>query len=224
MRYFKTFMSLALLFIGFESAMAGVIVGGTRVIYPSDKKEVSLMVKNPDKATDYLIQSWIDNFDEANKTKVPFIITPPLFRLDRESENILRIADTGANLPADRESIFWLSVKSIAAIPKEKKDNRLQIVVRTRIKLIYRPTSLNNDEARDAYQKLTFTRQGGELVIKNPTPYYVSFYSLKVAGKTVDNPGMVAPFGEHLVTTASNGAIEWQAVNDYGGNTQAARQ
>lgn len=48
-----------------NTAYAGVIIGGTRVIYNEGNKDVSISVENPDKIP-YLIQSWIDNIDEKN--------------------------------------------------------------------------------------------------------------------------------------------------------------
>lgn len=92
---------------------AGVVVGGTRVVYDAGKKEASLSVNNTEKSLPYLIQSWLENAREDDTTTVPLIITPPLFRLDAEQENILHIVRAGGNLPNDRESLFWLNVKSI---------------------------------------------------------------------------------------------------------------
>ena len=222
MRIIHILIATVLLLSGLNTAFAGVIVGGTRVIYPEGKNEISLTIKNPDKNTDYLIQSWLDNTDENYNGKIPFVVTPPLFRLNRESSNVLRIADAGARLPTDRESLYWLSVKAIAGTPKQNQGNQLQVVVRTKIKFIYRPSALDAAGAADAYKALTFTRQGSELVATNPTPYYVSFYSLKVGGKNIESPGMVAPFGELRVKSPATGAIEWQSINDYGGYSAVA--
>ncbi|WP_343552963.1 molecular chaperone [Pantoea sp.] len=224
MRIFNHLLSSVLLLAAAHSATAGVVIGGTRVIYPEGKNEVSVQVKNPDKNTDYLVQSWLENADEKNTAKVPFVITPPLFRLNHDSDNALRIANTASNLPKDRESLYWLSVKSIAGQKENKQTNQLQIALRSRIKFIYRPAALDQKGAEEAYKSLTFSHQGGELLIKNPTPYYVSFYSLKVGGKAVDLPGMVAPFAEHRVKAAQSGTIEWQAINDYGGYTPVTKK
>ncbi len=207
-----------------QAANAGIILGGTRLIYAGDTNEASISIRNSDKNNDYLIQSWLDNDDEKNSAKVPFVVTPPLFRLDRESDNILRIAKVGGNLPSDRETLYWLSVRSIGATPKEITGSSLQLVLRTRIKFIYRPSSLNNDAALNAYRSLSFIRQDGELVVKNPTPYYVTLATLKVGGKDVEEPGMVSPYGELRVKVSGSGAIEWQSINDYGGSSQTARQ
>ncbi|RDL19867.1 pili/flagellar assembly PapD-like chaperone [Serratia fonticola] len=54
---------------------AGVVISGTRVIYPSDAKEVSVRINNVGPSP-VLLQSWIDN-DDANAKpsaiKVPFV-------------------------------------------------------------------------------------------------------------------------------------------------------
>lgn len=215
-----------LLLIGFlifsQYVHAGIIVGGTRLIYNADKKEASLSVKNPD-PTDYLVQAWIDHGDKESTERVPFAITPPLQRLNAGEESLLRIINT-TPLPQDRESQFWLSVKSIAAID-EAMQNRLQITIRTRIKLFYRPASLK-EGATKAFHKLKFTRQGNQLQVNNPTPYFITLQNVKVGGRDVKEPGMVAPFGTLLldIPKDASGAITWQAINDYGSATETARQ
>ncbi|MDI8993129.1 fimbria/pilus periplasmic chaperone, partial [Salmonella enterica subsp. enterica serovar Anatum] len=40
----------------------------------------------------------------------PFMVTPPLFRLNGGQKNVLRIIRTGGNLPEDRESLYWLDI------------------------------------------------------------------------------------------------------------------
>ncbi|PMC12500.1 hypothetical protein CJ207_22155 [Klebsiella aerogenes] len=64
------------------SAQAGIIVGGTRVIYDGNKKEASLNVKNPDKYS-YLIQSWVDNESDGKKAPLKRVntLTPPCWVL-----------------------------------------------------------------------------------------------------------------------------------------------
>jgi len=101
-----------------EAGHAGIVMGGTRVIYQEGKREAAISVSNADSHSPYLVQSWVENYAENNKSRVPFIVTPPLFRLDPEQQNVLRINFIGATLPADRESVFCLNLKSIA--PKKK--------------------------------------------------------------------------------------------------------
>ncbi|WP_455851824.1 fimbrial biogenesis chaperone [Pantoea endophytica] len=212
----KSLLLFTMLFGMAHTANSNVIVGGTRVIYDSAKKETSLSVKNPDKNTNYLIQSWIDNLQEDEKDTVPFIITPPLFKLNTDQENILRIVFTGGALPQDKESAFWLNVKSIPSTTKTDQ-NTLHISVKTRIKLFYRPSGLAGDSA-EAYKALTFNRAGQTLTVNNPTPYFVSFQSLKVGTQDIKEPGMVMPMSRlsWAIPAAANGKVSWKAITDYG--------
>jgi P pilus assembly chaperone PapD len=109
-----TGLVLSFLMIASSPVLAGVVMGGTRVIYPQNTREVAFSVTNMENSTPYLIQSWVENYDRRNKSQPPFIVTPPLFRLDPEQTNTLRIRYTGAPLPTDRESVFWLNVKEAA--------------------------------------------------------------------------------------------------------------
>ncbi|WP_410013508.1 molecular chaperone [Sodalis sp. C49] len=203
-------------------AQAGVVVGGTRVVYDAGKKEASISVSNPDKSLPYLIQSWIDNERDSDTLRVPFIITPPLFRLDAGQENVLRIVRAGGNLPGDRESVFWLNIKSIPATDKNAI-NQLLISINTRIKLFYRPQNLAG-RAGDAYKALNFSRQGGQLTARNPTPFYVSFASLSVSGQDITNPGMIAPLGtlSWPLPAGVRGNVMWRAINEFGGTSAPA--
>ncbi|MFK8995831.1 molecular chaperone [Enterobacter sp. 04-C-04-SI-ECC] len=78
----------------FLPVQASITVGGTRLIYNGNDNEASLPVSNSRDAVPYLIQSWVELGENA-KEKVPFIVTPPLFRLDGGHENTLRIIYTG---------------------------------------------------------------------------------------------------------------------------------
>ncbi|MBF4180638.1 fimbrial biogenesis chaperone, partial [Lelliottia nimipressuralis] len=87
-------------------AHAGLTVGGTRVVFFGNKKEVPLTVTNSQNSSVYLIRSWVESNDKA--VAAPFIITPPLFRIDPGQENALRIAQSSNTLPQDKESLFWV--------------------------------------------------------------------------------------------------------------------
>ncbi|WGL86459.1 hypothetical protein QFB84_21440 [Enterobacter hormaechei] len=50
--------------------------------------------------------------------------------------------------------------------------------MKTRLKLFWRPADLKETDALQAYEKITFRRQGNKLIAKNPTPFYVSFGEL----------------------------------------------
>lgn len=217
----RTIAALALLTLS-TAAQAGIVMGGTRVIYQEGKREAAISVTNADTHSPYLVQSWVENYAQNNKARVPFIVTPPLFRLDPEQQNVLRINFIGGTLPADRESVFWLNVKSIAPTRKDEV-NKLQINIKSKFKIFYRPNGLAGEPA-DAWRKLTFKIDGSRLVAQNPTPYFVSFFTLSVGGKEITEPGMIGPFSHREWLVNRTGVIKWRAINDFGGMTDFAQQ
>lgn len=205
-----------LLFFIFE-AYANVTISGTRVIYEGNKKEASILVTNHDENRPYLIQSFISV--DANGNKAPFIVTPPLFRLDAGKENVLRIMRTGGDLPLDRESVFYLNVKAIPSA-QDNMQNILFITVKTRIKLFYRPKDIQGD-AEESYKLLTFRRFGKQLEVKNPSNYFVTINQLKIGNQIVNlnNVDMIAPQEIAYFNISSNPSdlISWNSINSYGG-------
>ncbi|HBV4841646.1 TPA: molecular chaperone [Klebsiella aerogenes] len=204
-----------------SAAQAGVIIGGTRVIYDGNKKEASISVKNPD-STPYLIQSWVE-MQNGGTEKAPFIITPPLYRLDKDQQNVERILLAGS-APQDKESLYWLNIKAIPSAPK--KDNTLQIAVKTRIKIIYRPTSLKGTIPEDVVSNLSWKRNGNQLQVTNPTKYVMNFNDISVSGKKLEDvtyvlPGMTASFT--LPSGVTGGPVIFRVINDYGGIGESHR-
>lgn len=204
-----------------QHAAASVVIGGTRVIYDGNKKEASISVRNTNPTSPYLIQSWIES-SETETSKPPFIVTPPLFRLDSAKENVLRIIRIEGNLPDDRESVVWLNVKSIPAT-QESDENTLQLSIKTQIKVFYRPIKILKDSS-NSYEKLKFSRVGSQIQAWNPTPYHISFHSLRVDNENLTNPGMIAPFSKKVWNSPSDNAkmVAWEAINDFGGITDTA--
>jgi fimbrial chaperone protein len=206
-------------------ATAGVMLAGTRVIFGERDREASIPVKNTGNSP-YVVQTWVEGDDASQEIKAPFIVTPPLSRLDPGAENILRIIRLpSGSLPSDRESVFRLNVKEIPE--RAKEDNVLQIAIRSRIKLFYRPSTLPG-KAGEAPEQLKWAvmadekRQGAVLKVGNPSAYHVTFTALTInGGQQKINADMVPPLGEAvypLTTLSAPQAIEvsYTTINDYG--------
>lgn len=206
-------------------AYAGVVLGGTRLVYDTSKKEAALSLKNTEADNIFLIQSWVDNYDQSVKTDVPFVIIPPLFRLDKAKEGLIRVKSVPNNLPQDRESIFLLNVKAIAAEDKiMATNNKLQVSIVSRIKLFYRPANLAINSG-EVSKMLTVSKEGDKVKITNPTPYYVTFYKLKFNDKEKENIAMMTPFSHRAYEiTEPLHHVRWQLINDYGGITKEVSQ
>ncbi len=226
---------IGVMFLGILSgaAHAGIVLEGTRLVYPADAREVTLKLSNTGSVA-LLAQSWIDEGD-ANKSpeeiKVPFLLAPAVSRVEAGGSAILRVSYSKEPLAKDRESLFWLNV--LETPPRRKQDeNVLQFAFRTRIKIFFRPDNLIGN-AGMAGEKLKWelSRAGASQVpvikVYNPTPYYVSFGRMEVAvsGRRIDlKPGMVAPFGyESFPWPASapsqpaKASIEYEVIDDFGG-------
>jgi len=208
---------------------ASVLVGGTRVVLPAKEGEVTLRLTN-DNTTPALVQAWIDRGDAKStpdSVDTPFLITPPMFRMEPQRDQNLRILYTREPLPADRESLFWLNVLEVPPKPADtqaQNSNYLQLAVRSRLKLFFRPEGLTGDPLK-APAALTFRFVSGELVVANPTQYHVTLTDvvLDVAGKAVAvDAGMVAPMSElrlranGLATAPAGTSVRYNAINDFG--------
>ncbi|EGX6615249.1 molecular chaperone [Salmonella enterica subsp. enterica serovar Carswell] len=205
-----------------QALAGGIVLEKTRVIYDAGKKEAALPVANRSENRPYLLQSWVDN--EQGTARGPFIITPPLFRLDAGGDSSLRIIKSAENIAKDKESLFFINVRAIPAqnAAENNGSNTLTLVFKTRIKLFYRPEGLPG-KAYDAYKSLEYKYFDNSLDIFNPSAYYVVFAGLSV-GKTelTDKIEYIAP-GEHkrlAVTAASGALVQWAAINDYGGTSR----
>ncbi len=195
----------------------GVQIGRTRIIYDANKKEVALPLINKDEDLPWLIQSWTDTGDGT--TRGPFIVTPPLFRLDPKKEQSLRIAWSGVPVPQDKESLFYMNVRAIPATAKDDKDeNTLKLIFKTRMKLFYRPKELAGTPI-ETCENLTFSRNGTTLHVTNAGVYYSVFDSLFLGNTLVKSADMVGPKNSVDITLPpqSNGNnVTWRCITDYG--------
>ncbi|MDZ0076137.1 fimbria/pilus periplasmic chaperone, partial [Klebsiella pneumoniae] len=70
----KKIIAVAAFLLCTTAAQAGIVMGGTRVIYQEGKREAAISVTNADTHTPYLVQSWVENYAENDKARVPFIV------------------------------------------------------------------------------------------------------------------------------------------------------
>lgn len=218
------------------SSAASIVINATRIIYQSDAKEALIKMVNQGEQP-LLVQSWLDDGHEdvdPQSLNVPFIASPPVSRVDPKQGLTVRLNWDGQALPADRESVYWFNALEIPGKNKDtEKSNKLQIALKTRIKVFYRPVSLSGS-SEEAIQKLRWTlgKQGKEVwaMAKNDSPYFVSMTSATVTSggkKYAFEPDMVAPFSSASYPVKSLSSVQldamaWTAVNDYGGNVDAS--
>ncbi|WP_350307247.1 fimbrial biogenesis chaperone [Photorhabdus viridis] len=215
-------------------AHAGLMLGQTRLVYHQSDKVQSISLQNSGDGA-YLIQAAVTSWDDIKTRSSAFTVLPPLFRLEGNSANVMRVIRTGGDFPADRESLFRLRINAIPAgvAPREsdgqqdKVDASLSISLGMNIKFIYRPDNLPMTP-KQAYSRLTFTRTSNTVVVVNPTPYYQTFSWLNLAGESINlnkAPSMLAPFGQvtySLTGLAGKAAdkVTWAMMTDFGGESK----
>ncbi|PQQ29078.1 molecular chaperone [Photorhabdus luminescens] len=208
----------------------GVGINATRIIYPADSHATTASVRNSSKETVYLMQVTV-NADPAQKEAAPFLVTPPLFRMEPSSQNQVRIIKTGQVLPADRESLFWFTAKAIPLSPESGNPSGKQITggvqfaLAHTIKLMYRPSGLPVS-SEQGFGSLRFKPTVEGITVTNPSPYYITFASLKVGGQELmtkqQKENMLSPFSALFLPLKGAhypAKVSWRVINDLGGES-----
>lgn len=161
-----------------SAAVASVVINTTRVIYPENARMVNVQLVNKSTSA-HLVQTWIDtgNTEEPpEKISTPFSVTPAVVKVRSGEGQALKItARTASSLPRDRESVFWLNVLDVPPVPEGSGEsaNYLQVALRSRIKLFFRPDNLNIS-VQDIDSHLSLRQNNGKTCLNNASPYYVT--------------------------------------------------
>lgn len=220
----QSLLKLAIAFSLVTSSFAhsGIVVDSTRHLYKEGSREINAHIENKDD-TPYLIKSWVEA--PEGKTASYFMVTPPLFRLEGKQTNTLRIFPNAniSNVPNDRETVYFFNVMSIPPTSDSDADkNKLQLAVRHKMRLIYRPKSVQELSANAEAKKLEWRKTNNKVTLTNPTPFFIYFKSVKVNNKEINSsiPHVGAFSKEEFTLPAgvSGTEITWIISTDGGGS------
>lgn len=225
---------LAGLLLAFSAgAQADLSIVGSRFIYPAGQLALTIRVGNVGQVP-ILLQAWLDKGDaQANPSElaVPFVLSPPISRLEPMQRAALVLRYSGEPLPGDRESVFWVNFLEVPSrLPTS--ENVLRLAYRMRMKLLYRPEGLAGtaDQAvaqlRWRFSAAAKARDQAALLVSNPTPYYVSLAQLTLGSgaPAITRQGItVAPLGTTRIDlpdvqaiTPDRAVIHYQVATDSG--------
>ncbi|POA82874.1 pilus assembly protein [Pseudomonas sp. FW305-E2] len=202
----------------------------TRVVHDSAKRSSSVIVANPSNRP-YAAQAWVNTQADDATTAVPLIAAPNLFRLDPGGEQTVQINALPNDLPRDRESVFYFNLQEIPQAATNDGENILNIALRTRIKLFYRPSELKGrpqDRLKDLAWSVQQIDGRPHLVVDNPSPYYFTFSRLVVSGngasETINAKAMALPLGTqayalNTMTVTDGLQVKFTTISDYSGIT-----
>lgn len=227
---FRHGMALLLLALPFTASHAALTLSSTRIVFDSDKTSTSIIIRNPSKQP-YAVQTWVNTVADNATVAVPFLVVPQLFRLSPGKEQQVQINNLPNNLPNDRESLFFLNAQEIPQANKEA-GNVLNIALRTRIKLFYRPQQIKGSPSGQL-KHLEFSLHDNngqpQLQVTNPTPFHYTFSRLEISSKgqqtAVKAIDMVAPFAQQTypapgIKPAPGLQARFSIINDFGGYSE----
>lgn len=215
-------------------AAEGLKLPQTRVIFHSENKSTTAGIQNLSDSP-YLVKAEVVNLpDQSDQRAAPFLVTPPLFRLEPQEQFWVRVLPQGEKkLPTDRESVFYLSFLAVPSTtqPAQVADTaltaRLSVGIQPLIKLFYRPAALPIT-AREAQSKLLFEAYRDGVVMENPTPYYLTLNTLQLKGQNIDlvqTGAMIAPFSKKTYRVMGKTMkATYSTINDYGAVSQPYQQ
>ncbi|MDO7912673.1 fimbrial biogenesis chaperone [Pseudomonas monteilii] len=232
-RYLRLALPTMALTLTLPAAEAALTINATRIIHTSDSRSSSVLVANPTNRP-FAVQTWVNTLEDDTLTSVPLMPTPVLFRLDAGKEQTVQINNLPNTLPQDRESLFFFNVQEIPQQVEVR--NSLNIAMRTRIKLFYRPSQLS-DSPESQLERLSWSlRQhddGLRLVVNNPTPFHYTFDQLQVSGagqsEKPNAQAMAMPFTEQSYRLTSirpqpGLQVTFNTINDYGASTAVVQR
>ncbi|MFH0289277.1 molecular chaperone [Vibrio owensii] len=181
--FFRFCVVFITLISGF-AAHANIVMTGSRIIYPEGEPFVNVYLKNKSKNV-FMAQSWFENEDgtKANQNEVPFVVLPPLAKIEPQRGQTLRIIKgIEKALPQDQESVFYfnfLQIPSNAAIAEvAASSNKIVVTVKHKVKLFYRPKQVinyNRNWEKDFQVQLINYQDGiAKVRLVNKQPLHVS--------------------------------------------------
>jgi P pilus assembly chaperone PapD len=234
MTFFVKILFVTLLLAFCSQASAATYINFTRLILNENEREVTFRIKNEgDNAV--LMQLWTDrdNFmDKPESIKTPFMILPPVFRLNGMDSRTarLQLIDNEQSLPKNKESLFWLNALEIPQKTKGTTDEvLLQVAFRTRIKIFYRPVAISQINTEKEVEKIKAFKvncDNGECIrLENRTPFHYSLLKISLSSgkEIIDLPqdGLLFPFSsldipseKIVLVNESIKSFTW--IDDYG--------
>lgn len=214
---------------------AGMLVDKTRVIFPEGEVTQGMNIMNVNSYPSF-VQLWVDsgeinNFKQSDES--PFLLIPPIFNLRANEIKSVKVIYNGKPLPTDRESLYWINIYEVPAVKETMSQEQFLLMsMKTQMKVIYRPKSLNADVSK-AGQSVSCAIQHDKalfLVCRNNTGYFLSYKDIHVISEqrvykaTTDLDLMIKPFSENHFTlveipisaSGHENQIEFSLINDKG--------
>ncbi|MCS4492672.1 molecular chaperone [Pantoea sp. B623] len=208
------FMKAMLLSLFFISGLsqAAVVMNASRIVMEGRTEKTVTFDNTSDNP--FIVQVESDNSGEPD-----FVAIPPVFKIKEKGGQTVKIRLLSSSLPEDKESLFFLNFTQIPGVKKsESDDNLLNVIIKSRLKIIYRPEAVNAFSAKDE-GKVSYHIQNGKLSINNQSPNVLSIRGisngkLMIAENLTLKPG--DSFSKDIKGNPVSGPLHAVMINDYG--------
>lgn len=218
--------TVLLLLVTSGSAYADINFNGlTRFIFKSEQKQQSITIENTGQQ-DVLIQLTLEP-PNASPTgySLPMTLSTPLLKVPANDRKTFSVLYQGTGLPLDRETFFLLNVLEIPA--SAKPANTLQVALRHRLKLFFRPQLPLKIE--ESVEKLSWTQKAHAaqpVKTRNDSPYFLTITNIQLFDSSGHTCGstlghlMIAPRSEEEIKSTDCmhpiAKIKYTFINDDG--------
>ncbi|MFJ1213571.1 fimbrial biogenesis chaperone [Burkholderia pyrrocinia] len=161
--------------------------------------------------------------DEKTKKDLPLVISRPLLKISPKGRGSVDIIYQGIGFPADRESYMLLNVLDVPTVPHDP--NVLQIALRHRLKLFYRPALKETLDDAMAALSWELRNEGGRVISAyNPSAYYLTLSDITFVDRSGNGCAesiehlMIAPFSSALLEISSCNSTDFRfnVISDAG--------
>ncbi len=196
----------------------------SRVFIEGKTRQSFWNVKNNSPQNYFYIVEVVDVDQRLNVTKKSnhFLVTPPSGVLNPQENKAFRIVRVTDDLSEQTESFSVLRLKLIPSFKSDAEKTRVQTMLTIFTKLFYRPEKIVMPNAiAQAVSTLKYNHSKGQLIISNPTPYWLTLSSIKVDGVSLSRENnkawMVGP-GSNLSIPQSRSPreVSVQAIQENG--------
>lgn len=206
-----------------------------RTTYIEGERSTSIGLRNAENSP-YLVQAgmqWLDystgKKDLNKKEEIPFIITPPLYKLVTGNYYEWRIFFNGNSkkLPQDRESVYLARLLFIPSVELKNENYKtginMAVLREFNFKVYYRPKEFAKMTIESVQDKVTFKRVGNQLIVSNQSPLFLSIDKLMVNTTKINDDELIKPLpplGEQQyqlpdnLSTTANITIKWNLLDE----------
>lgn len=218
-KFYCVFSSLWLLAF---SVQAVVNINTTRVIFNHGETLRTVMLVN-DGDYPVVVQSWVDDGSPENgpsQASAPFIVLPPVLKIQPGDQRELRIMTTGKGLADDRESLFWLNIYQIPPdMSTPSTGEKVRLTLRNQLKVLWRPKN-TGVLTEKTINRLSFHYQDGAIYAVNESSWNITLANVS-SGDYSTSGIVVSPYSRRMIFNSAapemrENKINFTVINDEG--------